>query len=243
MGWHFENLLQQAFLHRSLHLKETTTEFRYLHHEVVEESQHTLMFNELYNRVGLPAKGIPALLLHLAETIVPVLAQFAPVPFFILVLGGEDPIDFLQRKWIAEGVQHPLVEKVVRTHVTEEARHVSFAQTSITRYAAEFGELNRHIVGIMAPLALGVLARMMLVPPLEMRRDVNMPRGTVAAAFRTDAGRQYLKDSVAKPRKLMIDAGLMTAPAKLLWKAVGLWDETAADAPRNRAAAKIATPA
>src|SRR5436190_1663615 len=40
-GWHFENLLQQGLLHRALYLRAGSDEFRYVLHEVIEESQHT----------------------------------------------------------------------------------------------------------------------------------------------------------------------------------------------------------
>src|SRR5262245_7794458 len=43
-GWHFENLLQRGLLRHAFHLPNGSPEFRYLHHEIIEESQHTLMF-------------------------------------------------------------------------------------------------------------------------------------------------------------------------------------------------------
>ena len=51
-----------------------------------------------------------------------------PELFFIFVLGGEDPIDHLQRETLrSERDLHPLFEMIMRHHVTEEARHLSFA--------------------------------------------------------------------------------------------------------------------
>src|SRR5688500_348775 len=42
VGWHFENLLQRGLLTWAFRLPNGAREFRYVHHEVIEESQHTL---------------------------------------------------------------------------------------------------------------------------------------------------------------------------------------------------------
>ena len=45
------------------------------------------------------------------------------------MLGGEDPIDHVQRTTLRSGRElHPLLERIMRIHVTEEARHLSFAR-------------------------------------------------------------------------------------------------------------------
>ena len=58
-GWHFENLLQRGLLMWAMGLPNGAPEFRYAHHEIIEESQHTLMFQELVNRSQLPVRGMP----------------------------------------------------------------------------------------------------------------------------------------------------------------------------------------
>jgi len=59
IGWHFENLLQRGLLSYLIALPNGSPEFRYLHHEVIEESEHTLMFQEFVNRTGMPVRGMP----------------------------------------------------------------------------------------------------------------------------------------------------------------------------------------
>src|SRR5581483_4674950 len=49
VGWEFENVLQRGLLSYAMRLPNGAPEFRYLHHEVVEESQHTMMFQEFVN--------------------------------------------------------------------------------------------------------------------------------------------------------------------------------------------------
>lgn len=230
VGWHFENVLQQGLLHRALYVDPASPEFRYLHHEVIEESQHTLMFNELVGRIGVAAQGMPWWLRRFNELVLPTCAKHFPAVFFVAALTGEDPIDWLQRRWLAEGVPHPLVERIMRVHVAEETRHVSFARQSIQR-AVPTDPIRRHALAIMAPVVFGYIARVMLIPPAEMRRAVGLPRKTARAAYRSDKGRRFLVDAVAKPRQMVSDLGLMTGPAKFLWHAVGLWDYDTRDHP------------
>ena len=127
IGWHFENLLQRGLLHTPSRSPNGSPEFRYLHHEIIEESQHTLMFQEFVNRSGLPVRGMPWICRSSAELVVPPRPP-APALFFVLVLGGEDPADHLQRQQLRGADAHPLVERIMRIHVTEEARHLSFAR-------------------------------------------------------------------------------------------------------------------
>jgi hypothetical protein len=225
-GWHFENLLQRGLLRHAFELGNGVPEFRYLHHEIIEESQHTLMFQEFVNRSGLPVRGMPWALRRLAEWFVVPLARVFPTLFFLFVLGGEDPVDHLQRRVLSDGETplHPLVERIMRIHTTEEARHLSFARHYLQRTVPELGFFRRLHLAVIAPLVLGIMARLMLLPSGDLVRHFGVPGDVVRSANRSPQSRQLLKDSVAKTRKLFVELGLITPVSKRLWKAVGLWD-------------------
>jgi hypothetical protein len=226
-GWHFENLLQRGLLRHAFALPNGAPEFRYLHHEIIEESQHTLMFQEFVNRTGYPVRGMPWGLRKLAEWFVVPLARVFPTLFFLFVLGGEDPVDHLQRRVLSdrETELHPLVERIMRIHTTEEARHLSFARHYLQRTVPRLGAARRRQLALIAPLVLGIMARLMLWPTGDLIRQFDIPRDVIRASNRSREGRQLLKDSVAKTRKLFVELGLVTPAAKVLWKAVGLWDK------------------
>jgi len=225
-GWHFENLLQRGLLRHAFELPNGAAEFRYLHHEIIEESQHTLMFQEFVNRSGLPVRGMPWFLRRLAEWFVVPLARVFPTLFFLFVLGGEDPVDHLQRRVLVDAgtTLHPLVERIMRIHTTEEARHLSFARKYLQRTAPELGRLRRLELALLAPVVLGVMARLMLQPTGDLVRHFGIPGDVVRTANHSPAGRQLLADSVAKTRRLFRELGLITPASKVLWKAAGLWD-------------------
>lgn len=225
-GWHFENLLQRGLLRHAFELGNGVPEFRYLHHEIIEESQHTLMFQEFVNRSGLPVKGMPWVLRRLAEWFVVPLSRVFPTLFFLFVLGGEDPVDHLQRRVLADPDTklHPLVERIMRIHTTEEARHLSFARHYMHRTVPQLGFFRRLHLAIISPVVLGVMARLMLWPSYDLVRHFGVPGDVVRSSNRTPQGRQLLKDSVSKTRKLFQELGLITPVSKVLWKAAGLWD-------------------
>ena len=224
IGWHFENLLQRGLLGYATTLPNGTPEFRYLHHEIIEESEHTLMFQEFVNRSELPVRGMPKFMRLTAEVSVLPQARIFPALFFLHVLGGEEPADVFQRGQL-KGATHPLVERIMRIHVAEEARHVSFARQHLRHRVPRLGPVRRTVLSVAAPLVLGTMARLMLYPPSDLVREFRIPRRVRREAFRSPQGRQLLKDSVAKTRGLWVELGLVPPPARALWRAAGIWEE------------------
>jgi hypothetical protein len=112
----------------------------------------------------------------------------------------------------------------MRIHTTEEARHLSFARKYMQRTVPELGVIRRLHLAVIAPLVLGIMARLMLLPSGDLVEHCGVPGDAVRAANGSRASRQLLKDSVAKTRKLFVELGLITPFSKTLWKAVGLWD-------------------
>jgi hypothetical protein len=128
IGLEFESVLKRGLLEFAATLPNGSPEFRYAYHEVIEEAQHSLMFQEFVNRSGFDAAGLGRLERLGARLIISLGRRFPPL-FFTFVLGGEDPIDYVQRRDLRGGrAIHPLLERVMRIHVTEEARHLSFAR-------------------------------------------------------------------------------------------------------------------
>jgi len=155
------------------------------------------------------------------------LSRIFPALFFMFVLGGEDPVDHVQRLQLRGGESHPVVERIMRIHVTEEARHVSFARQFLKRTVPDLGPVRRAILALWAPVLFGTMGRVMVFPPRHLRKAYGVPRRQLRRAMRSDEGRQLLRDAVAKPRKLCTELGLVGRPARALWKTMGIWDERA----------------
>ena len=224
IGVQFENLLKRGLLAYALPLPNGSSEFRYVYHEVIEEGHHGMMFQEFINRTGMPIPGLPPLLSLIAPAVVP-LGRWFPGLFFFFVLGGEDPIDHVQRKMINRGDPlHPLVERIIRIHVAEEARHLSFARHYLRRRLPRVGWVRRQIVGIAIPIILGIMARQMLAPSPSMIRRFKIPREVIDDVYRNNPdARAEVSASLDKVRSLAYELKLINRVNRPIWKAFGIW--------------------
>jgi len=225
-GLLFESVLKRGLLEFAFGLPNGAPEFRYVYHEVIEEAQHALMFQEFVNRCGFDARGLGRLDRAIARWIVSLGRRFPPL-FFVFVLGGEDPIDYVQRRELRSGRDiHPLLERIMRIHVTEEARHLSFARHYLKRMTPSLGPLRRVVLAVGAPLILSGMAQMMLRPSRQLIRRHRIPRSVINEAFTDNpAARAEALASMAKLRRLWVELGLVSGPYRLLWRGLGLWPE------------------
>ena len=127
VGLHFESILIRGLMNYAFWVPNGSPEYRYCLHEAVEECNHTMMFQEMVNRIGADVPGMPRMLKWLSQFI-PLAAGPLPIVFLFGVLAGEEPIDHTQKNVLREGkALHPIMERVMAIHVAEEARHISFA--------------------------------------------------------------------------------------------------------------------
>jgi hypothetical protein len=225
-GLQFENVLKRGLLEYAFGLPDGSPEFRYVYHEVIEEAQHSLMFQEFVNRAGLETPGLPWDM-RLGSRRVVGLGRRFPALFFVFVLGGEDPIDHVQRTALRSGTEiHPLLERIMRIHVTEEARHLSFARSYLRTNVPKLSAWRRRALAMEAPLILATEAGVMLRPPRHLVRTYGVPDAVLREAYGPGSqSRQDAKDSLRKVRNLLVDLELVTPAAKRLWQRLGIWDE------------------
>jgi hypothetical protein len=225
-GLQFENVLKRGLLEYAFRLPDGSPEFRYVYHEVIEEAQHSLMFQEFVNRTGLETPGLPWEL-RLGSRNVVGLARRFPALFFVFVLGGEDPIDHVQRTVLRSGKDiHPLLERIMRIHVTEEARHLSFARGYLRTNVPKLPPWRRRAMAMQAPLILATEASVMLRPPRHLVRTYGVPDAVLREAYGPGSqNRQDAKDSLRKVRNLLVELGLVPRAAKRLWQRLGIWDD------------------
>jgi hypothetical protein len=225
-GLQFENVLKRGLLEYAFRLPDGSPEFRYVYHEVIEEAQHSLMFQEFVNRTGLETPGLPWEL-RLGSRHVVGLARRFPALFFVFVLGGEDPIDHVQRTVLRSDKEiHPLLERIMRIHVTEEARHLSFARSYLRTNVPKLPAWRRRAMAMQAPLILATEASVMLRPPRHLVRTYGVPDAVLREAYGPGSqNRQDAKDSLRKVRNLLVELGLVPPAARRLWQRLGIWDD------------------
>jgi hypothetical protein len=225
-GLQFESILKRGLLEYAAALPNNAPEFRYAYHEVIEEAHHSLMFQEFVNRSAIDVPGMPKLIQIGARGVVKLGRRF-PELFFLFVLGGEDPIDYVQRQELRSGDEiHPLLERIMRIHVTEEARHLSFARHYLKRHVPELSGFRRRMLAVRVPFILGSMAGLMLRPSKEIVRTYGIPKSVLKEAFDDNPqARQEVRDSLRKVRNLAVELGIVTPASKQLWKAFGIWED------------------
>ncbi len=219
VGLQFEIILIRGLTNYAFWVPNGSPEYRYCMHETVEECNHTMMFQEMVNRIGVDVPGMPRLLRWLAPFI-PQVAGPLPIPFFFGVLAGEEPIDHSQKLILREGKElHPIMERVMAIHVAEEARHISFAHEYLRKRVPHVPRRKRLWLSLYVPLVMRVLCRAIIVPPKSFWSEFDIPRSVKKDLFfRSPESRQFLRDMFGDVRMLCTDTGLMNPLAKLIWK-------------------------
>ncbi|MDY6871231.1 MAG: diiron oxygenase [Actinomycetota bacterium] len=222
VGLQFEIILIRGLTGYAFWVPNGSPEYRYCMHESVEECNHTMMFQEMVNRIGADVPGMPRLLRWLSPFI-PLVAGPLPIPFFFGVLAGEEPIDHTQKNVLREGGEgralHPIMERVMAIHVAEEARHISFAHEYLRKRLPRLSRLQRFLLSLYVPVVMRVLCQAIIVPPKSFWREFDIPKSVKKELFfRAPESRQFLRDMFGDVRMLCHDTGLMNPLAKLMWR-------------------------
>jgi hypothetical protein len=219
VGLHFESILIRGLMNYAFWVPNGSPEYRYCLHESVEECNHTMMFQEMVNHIGMDVPGMPRLLKWLSAFI-PLVAGPLPILFFFGVLAGEEPIDHTQKAVLREGkTLHPVMEKVMAIHVAEEARHISFAHEYLHKRVPRLKRRKRFVLSLLVPVVMRVLCSAILVPPRSFWKRFDIPRSVRKDVFfRSPESRKWLSDVFGDVRMLCHDTGLMNPVAKLTWR-------------------------
>jgi hypothetical protein len=221
-GIEFENVLSRGLLLFALDRANRSPEFRYAYHELIEEAQHSLMFQEFVNRSGFDPQRLSGFYRH-ASNLTPRQARAFPELFFLYVLAGEVPIDQTQRALLRRGdALHPLQRRIMQIHVTEEARHVCFAHKYLATHLPRLSRLRRLHLQLMAPIVTSQTARLMLRPPLSYTRQLGIPDSVMREVWRSAAYREFFANAVRPLCETHRELGLLTARNAPLYALLGL---------------------
>jgi len=223
IGLQFESVLKRGLLEFSAGLPNGAPEFRYVYHEIAEETHHGMMFQEFVNRTGFDVGGLPWWQRLGARQVIRFGRTF-PALFFVFVLGGEDPIDHVQRTALGrKRDMHPLLRRIMQIHVTEEARHLCFARHYLKRNVANLGPVRRFVLSRRAPVILAIMSQMMMRPSAQIIRTYGIPAEVVREAYtRNPVHRERTREALAKVRGLLDELGLITPGAARMWRVLGM---------------------
>lgn len=140
VGLWFEIVLMQLLLKDAYRADPRSPRTHFVLTEVADECRHSMMFGKAIGRFGAPAYG-PREQFNSLARIYPTISRGAGA--FASILIGEEPVDRWQREMLNDERIQPLVRMVMRIHVLEEARHVTFARDELEKSLRGIGRAER----------------------------------------------------------------------------------------------------
>lgn len=213
-GIWFENILNQALLRKIMHQDPTARATHYELTELGDETRHMVMFGTAIERVG--AKPVrPKYYQRFIINALPFTFQ-GPV-LWVAALIGEEIFDSLQRQMLDDPELQPMVQRLMRIHVTEEARHIQFARDGLRKRSPDMRWLPRTFVANINGVG-GLFFRYLFTNPVPYRRAGLNPRQARRMA-RNSPHRHEVQVSGFAPLAAFLDeVGLMGPIARRLWK-------------------------
>jgi hypothetical protein len=198
-GIAFEAGLSRGLLDFVYTLPNRSREYRYAMHELIEECHHSLMFQEFIDRSGTDPIAIPPLMAFIDRQIARCGESF-PEFFFACTLAGEIFIDDENRANLRGGdAVHPLARRIMQIHVTEEARHLHFAESFLRERMPRITPLKRRFLHAVMPRILRDAQSLMLVPIGRLAKRHGIPREVMRAAFGRGSAHRARVEAIARP--------------------------------------------
>jgi hypothetical protein len=178
VGLWFEILLMQLLLKDVYRSDPTDPRTHFALTEIADECRHSTMFGRSIGRFGVPAYGPRPQIRRLAK-VFPLISRGAGAYASILI--GEESVDRWQREQMNDERIQPMVRMVSRIHVTEEARHVTFAREELEKAVARMGRTERLVQQSLTAQAAYVMMRSLVHPDVYAAVGIDPAEGRRAA--------------------------------------------------------------
>ena len=213
-GIWFENILNQALLRKMMHQDPTASATHYQLTELGDETRHMVMFGKAIERVG--AKPVrPKRYQRIIINALPLTFQGSLL--WVAALIGEEIFDSLQRQMMDDDDLQPIVQRLMRIHVTEEARHIQFARDGLRKRVPHMRRVNKIWVANVNGVG-GYFFRYLFTNPVPYRRVGLDAREARRAARRSPHRHEVQVVGFAPLAAFLEDVGLMGPIARRMWK-------------------------
>lgn len=216
-GIWFENILNQALLRKMMHQDPTARATHYELTELGDETRHMVMFGRAIERIG--AKPVrPRLYQRMIINTLPFF--FRGSVLWVAALIGEEIFDSLQRQMMDDPELQPMVQRLMRIHVTEEARHIQFARDGLRKRTQDMPWLTRMWVGNLNGVG-GLFFRFLLTNKVQYRR-VGLDARAARRIARASAHRHEVQIAGFAPLAAFLEeVGLMGRLGRRMWRRTG----------------------
>ena len=216
-GIWFENILNQALLRKMMHQDPTAPATHYELTELGDETRHMVMFGKAIAAVG--AKPVrPKLRYRIVINALPF--AFRGSLLWVAALIGEEIFDSLQRQMMDDPEVQPIVQRLMRIHVTEEARHIQFARDGLRKRVPTMGRISKIWVSNLNGVG-GLFFRYLFTNRVQYRR-VGLDADAARCIARNSPQRHETQVLGFAPLAAFLEeVGLMGPIARRLWRRSG----------------------
>ncbi|MDQ6846502.1 MAG: diiron oxygenase [Candidatus Dormibacteraeota bacterium] len=218
VGIWFELILLQLLARHVYDLPATSDHVRYALVEIGDECRHSVMFSRMIEKLGCPAYGPGGQ----AHTLGRLLKSFATGPeVFAAFLIAEEILDACQRELMIDESVQPLVRRISKIHVIEEARHVRYAHDELVRQMAAASPAARTWARWVVARSAWTVSTHLVHPDAYAAVGLE-PRDARRMALANPARRESMRWASAKLVRFFAANDLLSGPGLLLWRRSGL---------------------
>ncbi|WP_441958114.1 diiron oxygenase [Mycolicibacterium houstonense] len=234
-GIWFENILNQSLLRKMMHQDPTSHSTHYELTELGDETRHMVMFGKAIDKIG--AKPVrPRLYQRIIINSLPFV--FRGSVLWVAALVGEEIFDSLQRQMMDDPELQPMVQRLMRIHVTEEARHIQFARDGLRKRTPSMPWYKRAWVANLNG-AGGPFFRYLFTNKVQYARVGLDPRAARRMA-RASAHRREVQISGFAPLAAFLEeVGLMGRIGRRMWRRAGFLPARTPEGPTALSAGPI----
>lgn len=216
-GIWFENILNQALLRKMMHQDPTAPTTHYELTELGDETRHMVMFGKAIAKVGAdPVR--PRLYQRVVINALPF--AFRGSVLWVAALIGEEIFDSLQRRMMDDDELQPMVQRLMRIHVTEEARHIQFARDGLRKRTPSMSRWTRMWLGNLNGVG-GPFFRFLFTNKVQYAR-VGLDARAARRMARACPHRHAVQIAGFAPLAAFLDeVGLLGPIARRMWRRSG----------------------
>jgi hypothetical protein len=219
VGLWFELCLMQALLRHAYDQDPHAAHAQYALTEIGDETRHSIMFARAAEALAPGARYRPSPLVHSLGRLWKTVA--AGPSLFASVLVAEETLDRLQRECLAAEGLLPLAVEVSRIHVTEEARHVSYARAAVARSTPRLGPGQRLLHSVLTVVTAGFVVHSLIDP--RVYQAVGLDRAEAVRQARRNPHRVETRYWMAeKVVAFLSEHGIVTRATAPLWRRLRL---------------------
>ncbi|AHH96568.1 AurF N-oxygenase family protein [Kutzneria albida] len=217
-GIWFELILMQGLVRHVYNSDPTSEHAQYALTEIADECRHSTMFGKAIAKMYGKPIG-PSRVSRRAGRVFGALA--GPTLIFAGALFVEELADGMQREIMRDDTLQPLSRMVSRIHVTEEARHISYAKDELVRACAGLSRFQRANLKLWLA-AMAYTATQEFIHPKTYATVGLDPRVAWQVAKDNPHWQATKIQWVRKAVALFEELDLIDGPGRRLWLAAGL---------------------